>query len=157
VDELTPAGRHTHAVIGSPAVRRVADALDAFCREECLPADVAWRLRVVLDEIMANIVAYGARGVPEGTVDVWFRRDEDAVVVTIADDGPPFDPLTRPAPDTTLPLETRQPGGLGIALVRSLMDEVRYARTSRNILTIRKGIDGYPNGGGAATDADSAD
>ena len=152
-----PAGRHTHAVIGSPALRRVTETLDAFCQEERLPADVAWRLRVALDEIVANIVAYGARGVPEAAIDVWFRRNADGVEVTIADDGPPFDPLTRPAPDTTLPLEARQPGGLGIALVKSLMDDVRYARTSRNILTIRKHIDGYPNAGGAATDADSAE
>jgi serine/threonine-protein kinase RsbW len=152
-----PAGRHTHAVIGSPALRRVTETLDAFCREERVPADVAWRLRVALDEIVANIVAYGAGGVPEAAIDVWFQRSADAVEVTIADDGPPFDPLARPSPDTTLPLEARQPGGLGIALVRSLMDEVRYARTSRNVLTIRKHIDAYPNVGGAATDADSAE
>jgi serine/threonine-protein kinase RsbW len=157
VDQLKPGGRHAHAVIGAPAVRRVAETLDAFCLEEGIPQDVAWRLRVALDEIVANIVAYGGCGVPDGTVDVWFRRDGHSIEVTIADDGPPFDPLSRPAPDVTLPLDARQPGGLGIALVKSLMDDVCYTRTTRNVLTIRKHLDGSSDVGGAGTDADSAD
>lgn len=133
--------RHTQAVIGTTAVGRVAEALDAFCADEGLPHEVAWRLRVALDEIVANVVAYGRpRGSGEGTLDVWFRRNGRLVEITIADDGPPFDPLARPAPDVTLPLEARQPGGLGIALVKSLMDEVSYTRTTRNVLTIRTHI-----------------
>lgn len=148
--------RHTHAVIGTPAVRRIAEALDAFCADERLPHEVAWRLRVALDEIVANIVAY-TPAAAHGTLDVWFRRNGGAVEVIVADDGPAFDPLARPAPDVTLPLEARQPGGLGIALVKSLMDEVSYTRTTRNVLTIRTHMDGAPTGGGADTDADSAD
>jgi serine/threonine-protein kinase RsbW len=157
VEQLKPAGRHAHTLIATPAVRRVADTLDAFCVDECVPQEVAWRLRVALDEIVANIVAYGAQGVSPGTMDVWFRRDGDVIEITVADDGPPFDPLSRPSPDVTLPLEARQPGGLGIALVKSLMDHVCYTRTTRNVLTIRKHIDGSPNPGGARTDADSTD
>lgn len=152
-----PDGRHTHAVIGTPAVRRVAEALDAFCADERLPYEVAWRLRVALDEIVANVVAYGNPPTSAtGSLDVWFRRTGPLVEITVADDGPAFDPLERPAPDVTLPLEARQPGGLGIALVKSLMDEVSYTRTTRNVLRIRKNIDTPPVGGGADTDADSA-
>ena len=155
VDQPIPAGRHTHAVIGSPAVRRVARALDAFCLEERIPQEIAWRLRVALDEIVTNIVSHGSRGNGNGALDVWFRRDGDLVEITIADDGPPFDPLSRAAPDVTLPLEARQPGGLGIALVKSLMDDVRYARTTRNVLTIRKRTDSSPPDGGALRNEDS--
>lgn len=75
---------------------------------------------------------------------MWFRRLGDIVEITVEDDGPPFDPLARPAPDLRLPLEARSPGGLGIVLVRALMDDVRYTRTTRNILTIRKQIDAHP-------------
>ena len=157
MDQLKPARRHTQAVIGSPAVGRVAETLDAFCREEGLPQDVAWRLRVALDEIVANIVMHGVGAGGDGTLDVWFQRDGDVVEVTIADDGPAFDPLSRPTPDVTLPLEARQPGGLGIALVKSLMDEVRYDRTTRNVLTIRKHIDGTHDAGGATRDGHSTD
>jgi serine/threonine-protein kinase RsbW len=128
-------------------------ALDDFCRDEQLPQEVAWRLGVALDEIVANVVAHGG-GRGRRTIDVWFRRDGNHVEITIADDGPPFDPLSRPAPDTTSPLERRQPGGLGIALVRSLMDEVRYERTTRNVLTIRKGLQTTPPDGGALRNED---
>lgn len=133
-----PAGRHAHFDVAGKAVSQVAGALDAFCVAERLPDDVAWRLRVALDEIVANIVAHAHRGLEPFVIDVWFHRLDDTVEISIADDGPAFDPLARPLPDVSLPLEQRPVGGLGIALVRSLMDEVCYERTTRNILTIRK-------------------
>jgi serine/threonine-protein kinase RsbW len=135
---------HAHVAIGELAPGQVAEALDAFCEAERLPHDVAWRLRVALDEIVANVVAYGVPAVGRAGLDVWFRREGPLVEITVADDGPPFNPLERPAPDVTLPLETRQPGGLGIALVRSLMDDVVYERDARNRLTIRKRFDEHP-------------
>ncbi len=123
------------------ALARFAGALDAFCAAEGLPADVAWRLRVAVDEVVANILSHGGSlaGPPE--IEVAFRRDGADVLVVVSDDGPAFDPLARPDPDVTLPLDARQPGGLGIALVKSLMDEVTYERTTRNVLTLRKRID----------------
>lgn len=140
---LMPA-HHAHVAIGELAPGQVAAALDAFCEHERLPQEVAWRLRVALDEIVANVVSYGAPAGGGAGLDVWFRREGPLVEVTVADDGPPFNPLDRPAPDVTSPLEARQPGGLGIALVRALMDDVGYERTSRNILTLKKRIDGHP-------------
>ncbi|MEO6212328.1 MAG: ATP-binding protein [Vicinamibacterales bacterium] len=145
------AGRHTHIAIGGPAVGQIASELDGFCAAEELPEDVAWRLRVALDEIIANVVSYGARGLEPSAMDVWFSRQGNLVEIRIADDGPPFNPLARPDPDVTLPLEARQPGGLGIALVKSLMDDVHYERTTRNILTIRKRIDAGQSAGEAGS------
>ncbi len=128
------------------AVLRATGALDEFCAAERLPADVVWRLRVALDEILANIVSYGHTAGRALDIQVTFRRDGGQVHITVADDGPAFDPLARPDPDVTLSLEARQPGGLGIVLVKSLMDDVRYERTTRNVLTLTKriGADGDP-------------
>jgi serine/threonine-protein kinase RsbW len=147
MDPTAPDARHATVAIAPLAVTEVARALDAFCLAERLPDDVAWRLRVALDEIVANIVSYGAAEAQPGAIDVWFRRLGDAVEVRIADDGVPFDPLARPAPDTRAPLEQRRPGGLGIALVKSLMDDVLYERTTRNILILRKRFDPGPGPG----------
>ena len=155
MDPRPPAGRHARVFVAVAAVQQAAGALDAFCAAEQLPADVAWRLRVALDEIVANIVAYAAPAPGSAALDVWFRRDGAAVEITVADDGPAFDPLAHPAPDTTRPLQVRQPGGIGIALVRSLMDEVRYERTTRNVLTLRKRFD--DSSGGAVIDAHRAE
>jgi serine/threonine-protein kinase RsbW len=143
-----PAGPHAHILIGALAAGEAARALDAFCDAEGLPDELAWRLRVALDEIVTNIVTHGAAGPRsaggEGprALDVWFQREGSFVELTVADDGPAFDPLSRPDPVVTLPLEQRQPGGLGIVLVKALMDDVRYERTTRNVLTMRKRIDG---------------
>ena len=147
-----PAGRHAHFAAAAASVRQVADALDTFCAGERLPREASWQLQVALDEIVANLVNHAAGGGRTPGFDVWFRRDGDAVEITVADDGPAFDPLARPDPDVTAPLEARQPGGLGIMLVKSLMDDVRYERTTRNLLTIRKRIINPGNGpGGAAS------
>ena len=142
-----PAGRHSHIAIGSPTIGQVAEELDAFCVAERLPEEVGWRLRVALDEIVANIVAYGV-GAPQASgLDIWFHREGPLVEITVTDDGPAFNPLTRPDPDLTAPLEARPAGGLGIALVKALMDDVQYERTTRNVLTIRKGIPAGQDGG----------
>jgi serine/threonine-protein kinase RsbW len=144
-----PAGRHTTVALAPPAVGQIAEALEAFCQAEALPEDAAWRLKLAMDEIVANVVSHGATGRPGGRIDVWFCRDHDMVEVRVEDDGLPFDPLSRPDPDVSGPLEERQPGGLGIVLVKGLLDEVRYQRTTRNILTLRKGLDAGGNTGAA--------
>jgi serine/threonine-protein kinase RsbW/sigma-B regulation protein RsbU (phosphoserine phosphatase) len=132
-----PDSRHAPlSAAAAAAVTRVAGALDAFCAAERLPIDVFWRLHVALDEIVANIVSHGGADGTVPEVDVTFRRDAGRVEVVVADDGPAFDPLAKPDPDVTLPLDARQPGGLGIALVRSLMDDIQYMRTTRNVLTL---------------------
>ena len=65
--------------------------------------------------------------------------DDGSVQATVADDGKEYDPLQREDPDVNAPLEERRIGGLGVLLVKRLMDDVRYARTGgRNVLTIRK-------------------
>lgn len=134
------AGHRTQLSATATAVRQAAEALDAFCARENVPEEIAWRLRVALDEIVANIVSYAAAGTARPLIEVIFARHQDDLEMTVADDGPAFDPLARPAPDITSSLEQRRPGGLGIALVKSLMDEVHYTRTTQNVLTMRKRI-----------------
>jgi serine/threonine-protein kinase RsbW len=132
---------------GSPEAAtftRVAAALDAFCAAEGVPPSVAWRLRVALDEVLANVLSHGGTGGRLPTLEVSLRRDADRVEIVVTDDGPAFDPLASPAPDVTLPLEARQPGGLGIALVRALIDEVHYERRDGNVLTLRARLGAAP-------------
>lgn len=140
------ASRRAHLTADTTAVSQAAAALDAFSTAERLPAEIVWRLRVALDEILANIVTHGSVDGRIPAIEVLFRRAGEGVEVIVADDGPGFDPLAQPDPDVTLPLEARQPGGLGIALVKSLMDRVHYDRGTRNVLTIWKRI--APEGSG---------
>jgi serine/threonine-protein kinase RsbW len=65
-----------------------------------------------------------------------------ALTATVSDDGRPFDPLSQPSPDIHAPLEDRTIGGLGIHLIRSMMDAVEYRRADgRNHLTFRTHVD----------------
>jgi anti-anti-sigma factor len=75
------------------------------------------------------------------TVEVELRPDR--VSVTLTDDGSPFDPFGVPAPDTALPVEEQPLGGLGIHLVRRMMDEVSYHRAAdRNVVVLAKRLTG---------------
>lgn len=142
-----PPGRHASVPLASPAIGQIAKELEAFCAAEGIPEDTAWRLKVAMDEIVTNIVSYGAPAGPQPMIEVWFQRDGELVDVRVADDGVAFDPLSQPAPAVSAPLEGRRPGGLGIALIRGLMDEVRYHRTTRNVLILRKRLDPGPTPG----------
>ncbi|MBP2672866.1 MAG: hypothetical protein H6Q85_2932 [candidate division NC10 bacterium] len=96
------------------------------------------RLSVCVAASPAGIQQAASQTGPKaGWIDVTIERRGDAVDMTVTDDGPAFDPLQLPEPDVTAPLEGRQPGGLGVHLVRKLMDRVEYARAGgRNRLTM---------------------
>ncbi len=103
------------------------------------------RLELAVEEALVNVFHYAyARQPNPGAVTCRVGVEADGLTVEIVDEGPPFDPLARPDPDTALALEQRQPGGLGIFMIRQLTDEVSYRREEgRNVLTIRvrKGIE----------------
>ena len=113
-------------------------ALDGFCAAHGIPAAEAWRLKVSLDEALSNVVRHG-RMPPGGEVAVGMSLARGAVELTVSDPGPAFNPLDAAVPGRAGALDARAPGGLGIVLVRALMDEVEYARRDGlNVLTLRK-------------------
>lgn len=114
-------------VNGSPeGIPEVVVAFERFSAENGIGDAVRRPIQVVLDELLSNTVRCGRVPGKELTIDVDFRLDDGMLRVGLADDGVPFDPLGREAPDTTLGLEDRPVGGLGILLVRSLVDEISY-------------------------------
>ena len=129
---------HTLSVPGTlPGVRQAIQAFDRFGRAHGLSGGAAWRFPLALDEILSNIVRHGRAGRP-ASIDLTFSVDTDYVVVEIVDQAEAFNPLLAPPPDTSSALEDRKPGGLGIALVRELMDDTAYERRDeRNYFTIR--------------------
>lgn len=115
---------------------KVKAAFAEFARTYALPDGVRRSLNVALDELLANEVSHGTAGLGSGSLMVELELDQESVTVTITDDGPQFDPLSQAAPDTTLSVEDRAIGGLGIHLVRELMDEVRYERQNDHNVVI---------------------
>lgn len=120
-------------------IARVNAAFAEFADAHGLPASVRRSMLVVLDELLSNTVAYGFAGREGGEVMVEAVLRTDRVCVTLTDDGRPFDPFGTAAPDTALPVEERRIGGLGIHLVRHMMDEVSYHRLAdRNVVVLTK-------------------
>ena len=121
------------------ALAELADRVERFGAEQRLSANVVNALNVVLDEAVSNAINHGYVAGVRGEIAVRLRRGADRVEVEVEDDGRPFDPLRAPPPDLSLPLERRPIGGLGIHLIRNLMDEVSYARQGgRNVLKMAK-------------------
>lgn len=120
-------------------VGEVNAAIAGFAEAHALPAAVRRSVNVALDELLANAVSHGRVGIDPSSVTVEVELDEDHVTVILTDDGTPFDPFGQDAPDTSLSVEERPIGGLGIHLVRQLMDDVSYERReSHNVVVLRK-------------------
>jgi anti-sigma regulatory factor (Ser/Thr protein kinase) len=140
-DQMAPGFRMTIGD-GPGGVTRVGVAFAGFAEAHGLPDAVRRSLLVALDELLRNTIAYGFAGHEGGEVTVEVDLRPDRVVVTLTDNGRPFDPLGLTAPDTTLPVDERRIGGLGIHLVRRMMDEVRYQRRAdRNVVTLVKSLE----------------
>jgi anti-sigma regulatory factor (Ser/Thr protein kinase) len=99
----------------------VAQAGRELSVEECVVPD----LQLAVEEICANSIQHGYDG-QGGQIEVTVEMVEAGIQVTVMDWGISFDPQAVPIPDVEAPLEQRPLGGLGLFLVRKLMDEVRF-------------------------------
>jgi anti-sigma regulatory factor (Ser/Thr protein kinase) len=122
-------------------IERVVELAERFGEEHQLPAEVVMSIHLVLDEVVANIISHGYDDTAEHQIHVTLALDESVLTIRVEDDGRAFDPLAAPPPDLDLPLEERPVGGLGIHIVRSVMDAVEYQRDGdRNVLIMKKTI-----------------
>ena len=106
-----------------------------------LPADSILRINICLDELFTNIVSYGFDDDLEHIIIFTLSGDNNLVVINIEDNGIPFNPLEKIDPDFPDNVESANIGGLGIHIIRKLMDNVSYERKQgKNKLTMRKNI-----------------
>lgn len=110
--------------------------------EEMASLGVVWQaIHLVTEELVVNVASYAYPDGADDYLDVEIIRDEGHITLRFRDGGVPFNPLEREAPDTSLPIEERPIGGLGIYLVRQFMDTVEYEYTNgENILTVMKKV-----------------
>ena len=115
------------------------DRLEAFCRGAGLPGPLVLELRIVAEEVVTNVAKYGYAPGAAAAMELLVSTDDDAVSLEFRDLGQPFDPLAPPPPDLEAPLEERPLGGLGLTLVRGLVEDVRYVREGgTNVLRLVK-------------------
>jgi anti-sigma regulatory factor (Ser/Thr protein kinase) len=133
-------------------VEEVNSAFAGFAETHGVPANTRRNLNVALDELLANVLSHGMAGRDGGSVTVEVDLDQESLTLTLTDDGPPFDPFGQADPDTTLSVDDREIGGLGVHIVRRLVDDVSYERRDgRNVVTLVKRLAGGqadgPSGG----------
>ena len=116
---------------------RIFAAVDELGSQHNWPDDFIFRINLVIEEVAMNCITYCHR---EGVSDFEIRiaPENDILTIEIIDAGRPFNPLTdAPEADTDSDIEDRPVGGLGIHLVRTMTDEMRYRREEdRNHLAL---------------------
>ncbi len=104
-------------------------AILSFVETACLDAqvnpDLLFDLQLAVEEACSNVIEHAYRG-RGGQLSVRFETDDSDVIITLQDQGQAFNPERVAAPDTKRPLSKRPVGGLGLHLMRTLMDEVRF-------------------------------
>ena len=109
-------------------IPQLADFVETIAEESGLSQPLAMSLNLALEEAVTNVIVYAYPEGTDGLVDIEAIIRKDLIRFIISDSGQPFDPTQVEAVDINLPLEERPIGGLGIHLVRSIMDEVSYER-----------------------------
>jgi serine phosphatase RsbU (regulator of sigma subunit)/anti-sigma regulatory factor (Ser/Thr protein kinase) len=122
-------------------VSKLSDFIKAFMEELSLEHKTAAGMRLALEETVVNVMNYAYPSAVEGDVYIYADSNYREVRFTVVDSGAPFDPTAVLSPDTTLDVENRPIGGLGILLIRKIMDSVSYCRKEgKNVLTLTKSI-----------------
>ena len=118
--------------------QKVVEGLEQFGRDHHLPANVVQAADLALEEHLTNLMSYGFVDNREHQIEVRLYLSPD-FIIEVEDDGPPFNPLHLPPLDTTVPLEQRPIGGLGIHLMRQFMDGIEYhSAGGKNVLRMQK-------------------
>ena len=126
-------------------VPQLADFVDMVCEEVGMDMTVAIQMNLAMEEAVVNVMSYAYPVDTVGNVTITAESDGEQLQFTIIDSGTPFDPTAKEEVDTTLSAEERPIGGLGIHLVRQLMDSINYERIDgKNVLTLRKKLDKVP-------------
>jgi anti-sigma regulatory factor (Ser/Thr protein kinase) len=119
--------------------RRLLVALESFVGTHHLPKPVFQAADLVLEEHLTNVMSYAYDDRQEHEIRVRLEASATQLVIEVEDDGRAFDPTQAPEVDTSLPLDQRPIGGLGIHFIRRCMDEARYQRrANRNVLRMIK-------------------
>ena len=120
---------------------RLQEFIEEIGEAKGLDSGTVSQINLALEEAVTNVILYAYPEGTDGLVEIEARAGEKALEFVITDEGAPFDPTTRKDADIHASLENRPIGGLGIHLIRHIMDSVRYERAdNKNILTITKKI-----------------
>ena len=113
--------------------------VDEACEAAELDMSTTIKMNLAIEEAVVNVMSYAYPNDIKGAVDIDALVTDDELKFVISDKGTPFDPTQQAEVDTSLSAEERTIGGLGIHLIRQIMDTIHYEHTDdRNVLTLSK-------------------
>ena len=121
-------------------IERVNTEFEAFAAARNVPPGAIQKVCIVFDELLNNVISYGFDDDESHEIDIEVAFYADHMLIEVSDDGIPFNPFDRVGPDTTLSVEEREVGGLGVFLVAEMMDDCQYQRHKNKnsvIMTLR--------------------
>ena len=122
-------------------VSRLYEFIEEVGNDFSLTPDIVFNLNLVLEEAVVNIINYAYPKEDHQHIYLSAKMRDDSIVLVLTDTGKEFDPTAAPEADVTLSADEREIGGLGIFLIRQIMNEVKYARIDgKNVLTLEKKI-----------------
>ena len=115
--------------------------LEDFGKKIGLSKKMIFEINLALDELFTNIISYGFNDEDEHSIKITISQQKDELCLCIEDDGVPFNPVDFETSDVACSVENCKIGGLGIHIIRKLMDDICYRRCDdKNILTLKKKI-----------------
>ncbi len=119
----------------------LAEKIEELADQWGLTIPLAMNINLALEEAVSNVIFYAFDDEKEHDIKIVISLENKNLSIEIIDDGKPFDPTARKQPDVSLPAEDRPIGGLGIFLIKKMMDNVTYTRHNNlNTLTLLKNI-----------------
>lgn len=125
------------------ALASITAFAEGFLERNGLAAAYSFPVNFVIEELFTNMVKYSRAGADGKEIGVRLEVAGKAIVMRLTEfDVEPFDPTAAPAADTTLPLEQRTPGGLGLHLIRKMVDSIEYEYINRESrITVTKRLE----------------
>jgi anti-sigma regulatory factor (Ser/Thr protein kinase) len=123
-------------------ISKLAVFVDELGKELSLTPELIFNLNLVLEEAVSNVILYAYGKEEQKEISLVAQSCDNNLVFVLTDSGTEFDPTKVPDADITLSAEEREIGGLGIFLIRQIMNTVEYQRIDgKNVLTMRKQLD----------------
>ena len=121
---------------------KLCQSLETFGKKFGLSKKLIFEINLALDELFTNIISYGFKDDKEHVIKVTLTPRNNELCLCIEDDGKPFNPIDFETPDVSCTVEECKIGGLGIHIMKKLMDEVCYERCGgKNVLNLKKKLE----------------
>ncbi len=120
-------------------IEKVHSIIEQIGTEFNCQAKTVFELNLAIDELLTNTISYGYDDKSVHTIEIEITVDAKKIIIKLQDDAKPFNPLNAKEADTTLSLEERSIGGLGIHIIKKIIDHITYEReNNKNIISLTK-------------------